>query len=452
MIRWRVWCNVIVAFFGTMAGAHAQDLRLLDIARSYVALAEKSRAETQLWGRLGGGAVERESATLLGDQLRPFLEHVELEAVEFEAYRPRHWRLALSDGVVLESAMPAPFDAWMPDASPAAIVHARAEEDWARAKGAWIFVEATTAGSAASTNVRSEKLYQKAVQSGAAGFVFSLPTPPGVWRSVVPVDKFFALPDLIYPNHRRPIPCFSVDSADGARLAAVAGKTLTVSIGYEDATAQRGLNTVATLPGTGDEWVMIACHLDAFFGGANDDASGIAVMVGLAKALSAMDKSARHANFVFVGLSAHHDEGAGMQDFAAYDPARMARITTAILLEHLDMHPGDDLPVSAGTPPFNDRRMAYLGPKGWPAIEPKLLRLVQETGLMTAAPGITHECIADLLVVCDRVQPFCLMAAPPFYHTDHDTMDKLTEDGLRRAVEFHLRLLAEAEFIAASGR
>jgi hypothetical protein len=66
---------------------------------------------------------------------------------------------------------------------------------------------------------------------------------------------------------------------------------------------------------------------------------------------------------------------------------------------------------------------------------------------MTVDPPIVRECIADLFVICDRVQPFCLMAAPPYYHTDHDTLDKLTEPGLRRAVNFHLRLLAEAGFI-----
>ena len=55
-----------------------------------------------------------------------------------------------------------------------------------------------------------------------------------------------------------------------------------------------------------------------------------------------------------------------------------------------------------------------------------------ETGLMTAPPAVAHECIADLFVICDRVQPFCLMAAPPYYHTDHDTIDKLSEEGLDR--------------------
>jgi hypothetical protein len=100
-----------------------------------------------------------------------------------------------------------------------------------------------------------------------------------------------------------------------------------------------------------------------------------------------------------------------------------------------------------GAPALTDQRSAYTGPDGWPEIEAALPRLVAESGLMSAAPPVVRECIADLFVACSRVRAFCLMAAPPYYHTDHDTLDKLTEAGLQRAVDFHLRLLETAGFI-----
>jgi hypothetical protein len=210
---------------------------------------------------------------------------------------------------------------------------------------------------------------------------------------------------------------------------------------------RKGLNAVSRLEGDGNDAVLLACHLDSFFTGANDDASGIAVLVGLYRALQRLPISARKVDFWFVGLSGHHDEGAGMRAFVDASPERMASITTAILLEHLDMHPGIDMQLPAGAAPLNDRRVAYTGPNGWPEIEAALPDLLRDSGLMASKPPIVRECIADLFLVCDRVQPFCLMAAPPYYHTDHDTLDKLTEAGLRRAVDFHLRLLAIAGFI-----
>jgi hypothetical protein len=427
------------------SAAPAQDQpTLLEIAAAHVAVAESTREDAMLWGRLGGSEAERTSARMLAQQLRPS----DVEPVEYSAYRPQTWAFATESGAAFASAMPAPFDAWMPNVAPSPIVRIDVDDDWTRVSGVWAFVEATTDGSAARTNVREQNLYQRAVENGAVGFVFSLPTPPGTWRSVVPVDKPFALPDEVYPSGRRPIPSFSVDAEDGARLRelAASGARLGVEIQFDPSMQRKGLNTVSRLEGDGDDAVMLACHLDSFFAGANDDASGIAVLVGLYRELQRLPASARKADFWFVGLSGHHDEGAGMRAFAEASPARMASIKTAILLEHLDMHPGD-LQLPAGATPLNDRRAAYTGPNGWPEIEAALPELLRDSGLMTSKPPIVHECIADLFVICDRVQPFCLMAAPPYYHTDRDTLDKLTEEGLRRAVDFHMRLLAAAEFI-----
>ncbi len=439
-----------VAVVSTLHTASAQDTEpsLLSIARAHIQIAESTRSESHLWGRLGGSEAERQSAHLLASQLRP----ADVEPVEFSTYRPVEWSLQLTTGLEFRSAIPAPFDAWMPNAGPAPIVHIAADADWSRAKGAWAFVEASADGSVARTSVRELNLYQRAVDAGAAGLVFSLPTPPGLWRSVVPVDKPFALPDDVYPTRRRPIPCFSIDSDDGALLRAAADSDaqLSVTIGYHPSMQRKGLNTVAWLAGDSAESVMLACHLDSFFAGANDDASGIAVLAGLKRALDSLPLSARKVNFWFAGLSSHHDEGAGMRAFAAESPSRMQSISTIVLLEHLDMQPGHDAPVAPGTPPLTNRRAAYTGPKGWPLIEDALPTLIADSGLMSVAPPVVRECIADLFVVCDRVQPFCLMAAPPYYHTDHDTLDKLSEAGLQRAVDFHLRLLETAGFIDRS--
>jgi hypothetical protein len=45
-----------------------------------------------------------------------------------------------------------------------------------------------------------------------------------------------------------------------------------------------------------------------------------------------------------------------------------------------------------------------------------------------------------LLVICGELPSFCLIQAPPYYHTDHDTIDKISRAGMEAAVDFHMRL------------
>ncbi len=409
-----------------LAGAPSPDL--LEIAAAHVRLAEATRAQTQLWGRIGGSEAERASARLLAEQLRPSLGSVELESFSFTAFRPTQWRVA-AGFAALRSAMPAPFEARFPDGLVRApLAEVSPEGDWSRVRGKWVFLKASTGGSAATTVIREKLLYQRAVEAGAAGMLFSLPTPPGTWRSVVPVDKPYALKDERYPDGRRPIPCFSLDAEDGERLQA--GATVSASIAYEPETRREALNTVGRLPGPGPQ-VAILNHLDSFFSGAIDNASGIATTVGIARRLAAMAPATRRSGFWLVGLAAHHDSAAGMRAFLARDPARAAAIGQWILLEHTD----------AATAELNNGRVAYLGSQGWPEVRAALPRLARASGVMTVDPPARDACIADLYVNCGQARSFCLMNVPLYYHTDHDTLDRITRQGLEAAVDFHLRLL-----------
>ena len=76
-----------------------------------------------------------------------------------------------------------------------------------------------------------------------------------------------------------------------------------------------------------------------------------------------------------------------------------------------------------------------------------LPELAVSRGVMTIPPKVQDACIADLFVTCGRVKSFCLMNAPPFYHTDHDTLDRISDPGIRNAVTFHLILLQRLKLI-----
>jgi hypothetical protein len=103
----------------------------------------------------------------------------------------------------------------------------------------------------------------------------------------------------------------------------------------------------------------------------------------------------------------------------------------------------------AGWPmPLNNNPIAFLGSEGWPEVRSLLPDLVRRSGLRTVDPRMQDACIADLLVTCGQVKGFCLMNMPPYYHTDHDTLDKIGDAGIRNAVEFHRLLLEELGLIA----
>ena len=415
---------------------------LLEIAKNHVLLAEATRSRGQLWGRLGGSDAERASARLFAKQLSPYLVDVELEPFTFSAFRPARWSLSVQGAGDLASAMPTPFDARFTDGVVRAPVYKiTGETDWKGARGRFAFVEATMQASVYRNSVRDGNLYKRAVEAGAVGLIFSLPMKPGRWRAVAPIDKAFAVRDEAYPDKRRPISCFVIDAADGALLAAARNATVEARVEYETRTQREAFNVVGVLSGLQRSRVVMFNHLDSFFSGANDNASGIATTVGLAQRIAMLPVEKRLADFIFVGLGAHHDGGEGMRAFRARDAKRYASLTQAILIEHTDALGGKEAQAAGWPESFNDQRQAYLGSKGWPELKSALGDMVSRSHVMTTAPQTADACIGDLLVICGELPSFCLIQGPPYYHTDHDTIDKISRAGIEASVDFHFRLL-----------
>jgi hypothetical protein len=419
--------------------APRQALNLRDVAAVHVAIAEKDKGRRKVWGRIGGTPTEHASAAALADQLKRFLPQVALEPFRFDAHRALDWEVKL-DGKTLETAMPAPFEARFPERVIAAPLQpVTPDEDWRKVSGRWALVASPATTSTAFNIVREKLLYQRAVEHGAAGLLFAIPTPTtSRWKSVVPVDKPYAVKDERYAGGLRPIPCFSIDAIDGK--AAATGSMLSAVIRYEAAEKHEGRNVVGFLPGSGGSAMAIMCHIDSFFTGACDNASGIAALVGLAEELSRLPAGARQADIYFLGLSAHHDEAAGMRDWVR-DSKRFSRIRQLFLLEHVDALDSEEGRAAGWPMPLNDNRVAYLGSDGWPEVRAMLPDMARRSGAMSVAPKMQDACIADLFVTCGRVKSFCLMNTPPFYHTDHDTLERISDRGIRNAVTLHMMLL-----------
>jgi hypothetical protein len=446
----RVWLGSVTGAAAAIAARSAFAQRgqsgpdAMELAAEYVRIAEASRVERGLWGRIGGSEAERDAAYAFARQIAPYVDDIATETFTFNAHRPESWTLRIQGGGRLQTAMPAPFDARFPDGRVAAPVRAiQSERDWEGVEGRWVYVAMPGIG---ENIVRDNLLYQRAVSAGAAGLLFSLPEALGTqrWQAVLPVDKPYAVHDERYPDGNRPIPCYCIDAIDGAEVAAAvaSGNDIVSLIQYVEETELEAKNAVGYLAGTGDQHVLLTAHLDSFFQGANDDASGLATLALVAHRLSELPKESRAAHFWIVACAAHHDRGEGMRAFVNEDPDRFSRIDGCIAIEHVDAQRGPEGEEAGWDGNLNDQRVAFAGPEGWPEIEAVLEQAAIETGLMTVAPPVRKACISDLHVVCETKKTFCLIQAPPYYHTDHDTLDKITKEGIVNAAEFHVRILA----------
>ena len=123
-------------------------------------------------------------------------------------------------------------------------------------------------------------VYQRAVKHGAAGFIGIVRDQPGgSCRMYAPYG--FREKNIL----DKPIPGFWVGRADGAALRAFAEKRGGVAelqiIGIREAAVTH--NIIGEIPGTSDELMVLSCHHDSPFESPVEDASGISVVLALAR-------------------------------------------------------------------------------------------------------------------------------------------------------------------------
>ena len=105
-------------------------------------------------------------------------------------------------------------------------------------------------------------------------------------------------------------PGFFMGFEDGARLRDLValGDTVTISARSETETREgmKSPSVFGTLPGTTDETIFVMAHMDGYYDAALDNASGMAVMIGLAEHFAQVPAAQRRRNITFIGTAGHH--------------------------------------------------------------------------------------------------------------------------------------------------
>ncbi|MBO9543813.1 M28 family peptidase [Caulobacter sp.] len=254
--------------------------------------------------------------------------------------------------------------------------------------------------------------------------------------------------------------CFTVGGEDGFFLqtvlgeAAKAGKAITATLSATSETLDRDVsNAVATLPGKTDRTVIVVAHADGWFGGADDNASGLAVMVALARHFAAGPRLDR--TLVFVASAGHHSAGAnGVRAFRAHHdgdyvakadlivniehPAQSAMMRTYV--ERQDDNFGSAMTLASGDLPkqiaVNNRApfLIDLWRQGIACFGLEGQRIVDQ-----ALPGDLNG-FSDL----KSTPQTQMIASGGVYHTTGDDLYSTPPEALERAARFHAYLIAAA--------
>ncbi len=170
----------------------------------------------------------------------------------------------------------------------------------------------------AATEGSVERAYEKG--AAAVGVVFGISDNFAIWQRTAGR------------------PGFNLGYEDGMRIRNLLGEGQTVTLHYSlQAENVAGLQTAGvwgSLPGTTDEDIIVLAHLDGYFQASLDNASGLAVLVGLAEHFANVPAPERRRTIRFNGSPGHHG-GPGARWLHDNASTALAKTALVINLEHV---------------------------------------------------------------------------------------------------------------------
>jgi hypothetical protein len=443
------------------------DIRAEDLIASVtdiVEFSELSRASGEvLWGRIMGSPFTNQAA----DYMRARFEELGVARVWTEEFSrgpqwlPTHARLTLIGG---ESFGPGTKDYVFSSAVPG---HSSPSVDGESLEAEVVYVgngrpadllDRDLAGKIAVMrsrpnpgilNYTGRGIPARLFEAGAVGVVIIFDFP-GNYLNLAP-----------YSSESRTSPTFTLGGDDGDFLEEViagAGKDNPPRVRMElKLSTQREWlvkNVYGLIPGRSDEYVIAIAHLDAFFDGANDNASGLAALLAWARHFGQREEQPGR-NILLVATAGHHSGSPGTERLIGEHRGWLDKTVLLLNCEHL---------ASRAMARYSNFR-ATIGRRG----EPRAARSRAAEGLMpvntenprtvsvsTWSPylvglmrsavnryGLVVSMLTDNRMLGDSY-PFGIRARQVpvinfiegnyWYHTSADTVEALSPQGMERTV------------------
>jgi hypothetical protein len=424
-----------------------QDLKaeeLLAHIEEVVEIAEQSRGELGVWGRMPGSRYERMAAEYVADQFRELgLEEVRIESFDIgPQWRLRSHKLTLladpaygerTRDFVLEEALPIGGCLPTPEEGiEAELVYVglgRPADLVGRDLQGKIAVVRSYMHPSPNSHT-GEPVPEWLAKTGAAGFIMIMDVPEHLQFS----------PILARPKGG--ILGFCTNSLEGNFIEDVllraADKGLPaprvrIRVDSGRTEPKQGLNTLGLIRGETDEYVIVIAHTDSFFQGAIDNGSGIGHMLALARHYSRPDAAKPRRNILFVATCGHHIGSPGVKDLITRYPEVMAGTVYATNWEHI-----------AAVWAYQFNRGARFR---WSNTEFPVTVSVSNKSPMLLE--LLHEAVDRYGIVCNLETshypggdpfPFWtagvpvvnLIGLPLYYHTNRDDLEVLSKPGLER--------------------
>jgi Peptidase family M28 len=280
------------------------------------------------------------------------------------------------------------------------------------------------------------------------------------------------------------VPCFHLGGRDGAFLLAVIEKAaqgcpdsvrVELSTEFEAPRELTAQGLVSWIPGsergigTGierGEAIIVSAHSDAFFAGANDNATGVAALIGLARYYAR--RPPRRDLCLFLSPGHHHGTG-GMGALTEEFPELPAGVTLAVNIEHIAQAGVYRSYVHRTDNGYGKLTADWL-PTGWDSPGREItvthdLPLLKE---IIAAAAVRYQYTAPALVSQAVIGEPARLAAlgvigvqgvetSPWFHTSADEASAISSHGLQRATLFYKDIIDRAagysreDFIASGG-
>lgn len=274
-------------------------------------------------------------------------------------------------------------------------------------------------------SIRTEDALERAYAhgAGAVGIVYGISDNFAVWQRTG--DR----------------PGFNLGYEDGVRLREIlgSGKTVSVSLDYQSEliSGRSGDSVLGVLPGSGDENVIIIAHIDGYFDSASDNASGIAVMMGLIRHFAQIPQAQRTRNLIFMSSLGHHS-GPGARWLHDEKDSALANTAMLINLEHVAL-----VRTKYWGPKL--RKMNAVSPmRWWLWGSEKVLDIVLDSfqSFNVAVTGdMEDRASGEMGAVARDITSLQVITSPEIKHTEQDTADWVPAVGLEQIARAYAKII-----------
>ena len=328
---------------GRKASADIKGAEIFGYVRDLAAISEQTRkAGEPLWGRIPGRLGDRLATRYIQSRFDKFgLREVRIDEVPMPpVWWPSAWQVTLlgnpaygaaTRDYVFQTAMPQPPSrSTRSGGADAELIYAGYGRDadliGKDLKNKVAVIRARPLPGAFSSG---DGVAQKLAARGAVGLIAIMD-----WA----VDLQLYLDLLLLGTEQMTV--FAVSDAEGRFLEdvltaaeGVAQPRVRIELESEMSTDLRTHNVVGMVRGSDNEYVIVNAHHDAYFYGANDNASGIGTLLALARHLASRQTPPRH-NYIFVATGSHHNGHAGATYFIENNQEILDRCLIVLNAEH----------------------------------------------------------------------------------------------------------------------